>query len=241
MFWNCLVVNCQNVLSSSVVYADNSCITACQTVVPSLALSFQSTHARSLTHITIDKVYLWYNHAIHLSARNCPISRYGGRTEFVKIGICQNPVFATFWRNWKLSESEFVRIGNCHNRNYDQFQIGNCQNWNWSEFRLWQFPILTNSNSDKFQSPGTAAEELATRNDEMKWNWMITVNANVNVCWIQRLNLIICWNADIFSRTADLSRVLFINLPAHYLILLFITTSSENTYPLTYLLRECGN
>ena len=50
------------------------------------------------------------------------------RPESDRIGKCQNPFFAHFEQNLKVSESESVRFGKCQN----------C-------------PILTLSNSDTFQ------------------------------------------------------------------------------------------
>ena len=38
-----------------------------------------------------------------------------GRLELVRIGKCQNPFFAHFEQNWKVSELESVRIGKCPN------------------------------------------------------------------------------------------------------------------------------
>ena len=38
----------------------------------------------------------------------CPFWK---KLESVRIGMCQNPIFAHFCRNWKVSELESVRIG----------------------------------------------------------------------------------------------------------------------------------
>ena len=46
-----------------------------------------------------------------------------GRTEFVRLWICQNPIFAPFSQNWKLSESEIVKIGNCQNQKLEFVRI----------------------------------------------------------------------------------------------------------------------
>ena len=62
------------------------------------------------------------------------------RIQFLPIleesGKCQNPIFAHFGSNWKVSESESVRIGKCQNRKVSDLEcvrIGKCQNWKVSE------------------------------------------------------------------------------------------------------------
>ena len=54
-----------------------------------------------------------------------------------RIGKCQNPIFAHFRRNWKVSELESFRIGKCQNwkgQNWkvsesESVRIGKCQNY----------------------------------------------------------------------------------------------------------------
>ena len=46
--------------------------------------------------------------------------------ESVRIGKCQNPIFAYFVRNWKVSELE------------ESVRIGKCQNWKVSESEIFQ-------------------------------------------------------------------------------------------------------
>ena len=61
------------------------------------------------------------------------------------IGKCQNPIFAHFERNWKVSELESVRIGKCQNRKVSELEsvrIGKCQNRKVSELesvRIFRF------------------------------------------------------------------------------------------------------
>ena len=53
-----------------------------------------------------------------------------------RIGKCQNPIFAHFGRNWKVSELESVRIGKCQNWKVSELEsvrIRKCQNWKVSE------------------------------------------------------------------------------------------------------------
>ena len=64
------------------------------------------------------------------------VSFLAGGLESVRIGKCQNPIFAHFGRNWKVSELESVRIGKCQNWKVSELEsvrIGKCQNWNVSE------------------------------------------------------------------------------------------------------------
>ena len=61
------------------------------------------------------------------------------------IGKCQNPFFAHFGRNWKVSELERVRIGKCQNWKVSELEsvrIGKCQNRKVSELesvRIFRF------------------------------------------------------------------------------------------------------
>ena len=59
-------------------------------------------------------------------------SNLAGGLESVRIGKCQNPFFAHFGRNWKVSESESVRIEKCQNRKVSESKSernGKCQNF----------------------------------------------------------------------------------------------------------------
>ena len=77
-----------------------------------------------------------------------------GITEFIRIGICQNPFFDTFLRNWKLSELEFVWIGFCQNRNLSELvivRVGICQNPNLSESEFVTIGICQNPNLSELE------------------------------------------------------------------------------------------
>ena len=69
-----------------------------------------------------------------------PYSVNWGGLENVRIGKCQNPFFAHFERNWKVSELESVKVGKCQNAFF--FKIGKCQNRKVSELesvRIFRF------------------------------------------------------------------------------------------------------
>ena len=52
-----------------------------------------------------------------------------GRLESVRIGKCQNPFFAHFEQNWKVSELESVRIGKCQNRGHLSWPTSRVGKW----------------------------------------------------------------------------------------------------------------
>ena len=80
------------------------------------------------TAFSHERISLWFAYIYKFS-------QFGG-LESVRIGKCQNPLFARFGRNWKVSELESVRIGKCQNwkvSESESVRIGNCQNWKLSE------------------------------------------------------------------------------------------------------------
>ena len=108
-------------------------------------------------HFFFQKCWSWYQSQVPKKdkAHLFIFPWENGRTEFVRIGICQSPFFATFWRNWKLSESEIVKIGICQiwklsklefvrigiyqNQKLSESElvrIGICQIWNLTEFEI---------------------------------------------------------------------------------------------------------
>ena len=50
--------------------------------------------------------------------------------ESVVIGKCQNPIFAHFEQNWKVSELESVRIGKCQKWKVSELEsVRIAENW----------------------------------------------------------------------------------------------------------------
>ena len=78
-----------------------------------------------------------------------------GGLESVRIGKCQNPFFAHFGRNWKVTELESVRIGKCQNwkgSELESVRIGKFQNWKVSESESVRIGKCQNQKASELES-----------------------------------------------------------------------------------------